>query len=107
MSKYTIRQAIINAMHEYRNPQNFNSLLCHQSVIFAAGHLKLTNEDIKDIRMAWNFLIEHEYLVVIPGYDDYCKLSSDIRGKLDAWDKLTAPNPLAKDEHLYGPGALS
>ena len=106
MREYQIRRAIVQAMYEYQNPQDFNSVLCHQAVIFAAGHLKLTQDDIKDIRMAWNFLIEHEYLAAIPGYDDFCKLSGSIRSRLDAWDKLSSPNPLANDEHLYGPSAL-
>lgn len=106
MNAYTIRRAILTALYEYENPQNFSTVLLHHAVILAAGKLKLTNEDIQDIRTEWKYLVEKGYLIAIPGYDDYVKLSSDVRSKLDAWDKLTAPNPLSGDERLYGPEAL-
>ena len=106
MSIYEIRRAIISAMYEYENPQNFNTVLLNHALILAAGRLQLTNEDIRDIRTEWRYLIEKGYLVPVPGYDDYAKLSGEIRGKLSSWDKLTGPKPLAGDERLYGPEAL-
>ena len=106
MNVYTLRRAILSALYEYENPQHFNTVLHHHAVILAAGRLTLTNEDIRDVRTEWNYLISKGYLAPIPGYDDYVKLSGDVRSKLDAWDKLTAPNPLSSDERLYGPDAL-
>jgi len=106
MNIYAIRRAILTALYEYENPQNFNTVLLNHAVILAAGHLRLTNEDIRDIRMEWSYLIGKGYLISIPGYDDYAKLSGEIRSALDGWDKLTGTNPFAGDERLYGPEAL-
>ena len=108
MNAYTIRRAILTALYEYENPQRFSTVLLHHSLLLAVagGRLKLTNEDIQDVRTEWNYLLSKGYLVAIEGYDDYVKLSGDVRSKLDAWDKLTAPNPLSGDERLYGPEAL-
>lgn len=106
MNVYIMRRAILTALYEYENPQNFSTVLLHHAVTLAAGKLKLTNEDIQDIRTEWKYLLDKGYLLAIPGYDDYAKLSGDVRSKLDAWDKLTAPNPLSGDERLYGPEAL-
>ena len=105
---YAIRRAILTALYEYANPQSFGTVLLNHALLLAVagGRLRLTNEDIQDIRTEWNYLLSKGYLVAIEGYDDYAKLSADVRSKLDAWDKLTAPNPLSGDERLYGPEAL-
>lgn len=106
MNVYAIRRAILSALYEYENPQNINTVLLNHAIILTAGHMRLTNEDIQDIRVEWNYLIDKGYLQAVPGYDDYVKLSGDIRSKLDGWDKLTGKNPLSADERLYGPEAL-
>ena len=106
MNKYAIRRAIINALYEYENPQELSAVLSHHALILAAGKIRLDNEDIQDVRTEWNYLTAKGYLIPVPGYDGFCRLSGDVRSKLDAWDKLTGPNPLSGDERLYGPSAL-
>ena len=106
MEKYLTRRAIINALYDFAHPQDFRTILNHHEIIFAAQKIRLSDEDIRDVRAEWNYLIGKGYLIQIPGYDDYAKLSGEIRSALDGWDKLTGPNPFAGDERLYGPEAL-
>lgn len=106
MNQYEIRRAIIRAMYQFQNPQNFEVILGHHAIIIAAQKVTLSNEDIRDIRHEWQYLIDKGYLVRVPGYDDYCRLSGDLRSQLDGVDPLTGPDPLLRDERLYGPDAL-
>ena len=72
---YAIRRAILTALYEYQNPQSFGTLLVNHALLLAVAgsRLQLTNEDIQDIRMEWNYLLSKAYLVAIEGYDDYAK----------------------------------
>lgn len=106
MNKYAIRRAIIETMYEYVNPQNISTIIQSRRMILALGKLEADNEDIQDIRTEWNYLIDKGLLVSVPGYDDYAKLPSDIKIKLDNKSKLGGLDPFAHDERLYGPEAL-
>ena len=106
MNIYAIRQAIIRAMHRFANPQNFETILGSRELILAAGKITFTNDDVRIFRREWNFLIEQGYLQRIRGWDDYARLSGDVRSRLDAVDPLTGSNPFAEDELICGPDAL-
>lgn len=107
MEKYLTRRAIINALYDFAHPQDFRTVLNHHEIIFAAQKIRLSDEDIRDVRAEWNYLIGKGYLVPIPGYDDYVKLSGEIRSELDARQALgSVPSRLESDERLYGPAAL-
>lgn len=106
MEKYATRRAIIRALYAFQNPQDFSTILGHHAIILAAQKVTLSHENIRDIRHEWDYLTEKLYLVPIPGYDDYRRLSGDLRSLLDAEDSLSGPSELLKDERLYGPDAL-
>ena len=106
MNIYIIRQALIRAMYRFQNPQNFDTVLGTREMILAAQKITFSNDDIRLFRREWNFLIEHGYLIRISGWDDYCKLSGDVRSRLDASDPLTGTNPFSGDELISGPSAL-
>jgi len=106
MNSYAIRQAIVSAMHKLENPQTFETVLRRSEIVLAVRKASFTNDDIREIRREWNFLIEHGYLNRVSGWDDYAKLSGDLRSRLDATDPLTGLNPLRNDELIYGADAL-
>lgn len=106
MDKYAIRRAIVRALFDFENPQEFSVVLGHHAVILAAQKLALSNEEIRDVRHEWNYLIEKGYLIPVPGYDDYCRLSGDLRSTIASSDPLSGIDPLRHDERLYGPAAL-
>ena len=86
--------------------RSFSVVLGHHAVILAAQKLALSNEEIRDVRHEWNYLIEKGYLIPVPGYDDYCRLSGDLRSTIASVDPLSGIDPLRHDERLYGPAAL-
>lgn len=104
--KYAIRRAIVAALYAFSNPQPLSAIKDHHRVVLAFQRCPLTNDDIIDLRREWNYLTERGLLVPVPGYDDYCKLSGDLRSLLDASDPLTGCDPLRSDERFYGPAAL-
>lgn len=105
MDKYAIRRAIINALKDYENPQDFETVLANHRIILAVGKASLSHDDIRDVRAEWNFLISKDYIKPVPGYDDYAKLSAEIRSELESADPLGL-SPFLRDERLYGPAAL-
>ena len=56
MDKYAIRRAIVRALFDFENPQEFSVVLGHHAVILAAQKLALSNEEIRDVRHEWNYL---------------------------------------------------
>lgn len=106
MNKYEIRRAIISALRSFANPQCFDTILSTPEITLAARKFRLSDEDKRDIRAEWHYLIEKEYIKPVQGYEDYARLSSEIRSALDGVDPLTGDNPLRHDERLYGPEAL-
>lgn len=106
MDKYALRRAIIAAVYKFENAVNFGVIAGTSEIILALRHAPPTSEDLQDIRVEWNYLIAKGYLLSVPGYDDYCRLSGEIRSRLAARDPLTGADPLANDERLYGPAAL-
>ena len=94
MDKYAIRRAIVRALFDFENPQEFSVVLGHHAVILAAQKLALSNEEIRDVRHEWNYLIEKGYLIPVPGYDDYCRLSGDLRSTIASVDPLSGIDPL-------------
>lgn len=104
--KYAIRRAIVAALYAFANPTNLAAVLSRHEIILAFQRFPLTNDDVIDLRREWNWLIDRGCLVPVPGYDDYCKLSGDLRSLLAASDPLTGCDPLRHDERFYGPAAL-
>ncbi|OQA23463.1 MAG: hypothetical protein BWY63_00226 [Chloroflexi bacterium ADurb.Bin360] len=59
MNKYEIRRAIISALRSFANPQCFDTILGAREVILIFRKFRLSDEDKKDIRTEWNYLVEN------------------------------------------------
>lgn len=99
---YRIRRAILTAMSEYVHAQTLTTVLNHIEICNVFGRVNLTPEEQREVRLEWEFLQAKQYLKPVIGYEDYCKLSDEIKVKL-----AQGPTALMSDEYLYGAAALA
>ena len=91
--KLMIRRAIVQTLYTYYCPQNLNTILCADKII-------MLEADSAQLLAEWNQLKEAGYLIDVPGYPDYCRLSDALRAKFEAGKTLN------DDPVFYGPGAI-
>ena len=100
MDIYTLRQAILTALFQFRNPVRLESLQFHQDVCGAFGKLVLSGSDMMLIRRELGELAAAGYAENIAGFPDWYKLASHIR-------LMMAQSGLDRhDPFLFGPAAL-
>ena len=102
MDIFTLRQAILTALFQFRNPVRLDSLQFHQDICSAFGKLVLSGSDLMLIRRELSELTAAGYTENIPGFPDWYKLSAGLRLTMAQNASLDR-----KDPFLFGPGALT